>query len=546
MSRLPKALLVLPLFLAITAELQADFLIYYIGGKPRAGSGSSGGGKRGGRRGGGQQGGAPGMGPGMGAPGLGPGMGAPGMGSGGGGSGRSSSARKIILPGRAVVNGKTVSYNHPTIKEPLIFSLETVEIKRASTPAQEYQKKVNVASRDKDADAMMKAGVFALKKGMLREFYSALDKALEIDPQHEAALRTKELKRQMEEPVRDNPELEKELRSYIKDSGAMRIATSPHYILLHDTPEKPPKGKRKNRAQERLDLMEQVYQSFMLLFYAQGVELDIPRDRLKVVLFNEFKDFTDFATGLSPALASASGFWEHNSNTSVFFDHGTTDLFKALEEVQKVMHEEADAAKKERNNPELIRYVKAIDLLIEVERENSDITVVSHEAVHQMAGNTGLLPRHVEIPSWVHEGLATYFEAPGNATWAGIGAVNEERLDFYKMVEKHRSLSNIDFIIGDEVFDRARSLGATLNGYAQAWALTHFLLETRLKDFVAYYRILGELPPDVALNPALLTELFNRVFGSDHKAMDQEWRRYMRTLKTDFERLEEGAEKTKA
>jgi hypothetical protein len=32
--------------------------------------------------------------------------------------------------------------------------------------------------------------------------------------------------------------------------------------------------------------------------------------------------------------------------------------------------------------------------------------------------------------------------------------------------------------------------------------------------------------------------LFSRAFGSDHQALQQEWRSYMRTLKSDVERLE--------
>ena len=35
--------------------------------------------------------------------------------------------------------------------------------------------------------------------------------------------------------------------------------------------------------------------------------------------------------------------------------------------------------------------------------------------------------------------------------------------------------------------------------------------------------------------------LFNRVFGSNHTQLDQEWRQYMRTLKTDLERLEDAS-----
>ncbi len=46
------------------------------------------------------------------------------------------------------------------------------------------------------------------------------------------------------------------------------------------------------------------------------------------------------------------------------------------------------------------------------------------------------IPRHVGIPSWVQEGLATYFEAPAGATWAGVGAVNEQRLALYKALDR--------------------------------------------------------------------------------------------------------------
>src|SRR5260370_14025096 len=230
----------------------------------------------------------------------------------------------------------------------------------------------------------------------------------------------------------------------------MKSATSSHFILLHDTPPKQ-KGQKKSRAQQRLDLLEKVYESFLLLFHAQDVQLDIPKERMMVVLFQKYEDFQEFSQAISPSLASAAGFWEPIRNVSYFFDFGTFDDFKELERMMKDLREQQKDAKKWRDNPELIRYVKVLDLLMDVERENSDITVVSHECTHQMAGNTGLLPRHVAIPRWVHEGLATYFEAPSAATWAGIGAVSIERLIFYRgLADHYRVHSNIDFIVGDQ------------------------------------------------------------------------------------------------
>ena len=505
----------------------ADFLVYKLGGS------------------GGQQ-----------APGYGPPPGAGGMRGRRGRSGARAAETvqqeapeglQIILQGSIKINaGGTMTFTHPSLKESVSFNAwqvqnKDVERRVAATPKEEFRRVLGQAG--KDPDAIMKAAVWALKKGLLNEFYAAADKALDLAPGHEAALKVKELKRHIDEPLADNPATEKELRA-ILPRKTMRTETSKHFLLLTDTEQKPEKGRRKNRAKERLDLLEKVYESFLLLFHAQDVQLDIPTERLKVVLFKEEQDFNEFAKGLNPTLISVAGFWEPISNVSYFYDHGTTEIFKLLEKLQDELNKDAAEAKRNRD-VETIQLVKVINMLIDIERENADITVVSHEATHQMAGNTGLLPRHVEIPSWVHEGLATYFEAPGEATWAGIGAVNELRLTYYRALKDDRLHSNIDFIVGDQIFDYARTHGAKLHGYAQAWALTHFMLENHVQEFVQFYRMLGEMPPDVTLNPDLLQELFSRVFGSDHKALDGEWRAYMRNLKTDLERLEDSAKKAK-
>jgi hypothetical protein len=456
---------------------------------------------------------------------------------------RSAFDTRIVLQGKVVVNpGGTVSYTHSSGKKVHFKLGERIEYKKAPTTREEFGKMLGAAGRN--TDAIMKAGVWALKKALLPDFYRAVDKVLDIDPKHEAALKVMELRKEMKEPLPDDSETERKFRSIVQRPG-MKIAKSNHFILMHDTPSKPEgkegkEGKKKSRAQERLDLLEKVYESFLLLFHAQDVQLDIPKERMMVVLFQRYDDFHEYARDISPSLASAAGFWEQIRNVSYFYDHGTTERFKLLEQIMKEKRKEMEQAKKWKD-PDTIRYVQVLELLMEVERENSDITVVSHECTHQMAGNTGLFPRHVGIPSWVHEGLATYFEAPGDGAWAGIGAVSIERLVFYRaLADNDRVHSNIDFIVGDQIFDYARNLGATLHGYAQAWALTHFLIENHIKEFAAFYRMLGEMPPDVRLNPDLLKQLFSRVFGSDHKPLDQEWRSYMRNVKTDMEKLEDS------
>jgi len=325
----------------------------------------------------------------------------------------------------------------------------------------------------------------------------------------------------------------------------MKIKTSRHFILLYDTPDTPPKPvssqarQQPPRAEARLELLEKVYEVFLMKFYSQGAEIQIPNERLMVVLFNDHSDYLAFATSISPELSSAIGFYDPRSNISFFFDHGSSEYMKPIRDLsQQLQAGIADAIKRKDGNYR--RFAETISLLVEIDRENSDIEVVSHEATHQLAGNTGLLPRHVLNPSWVHEGLATYFEAPGEATWSGMGAVNERRIGWYRELANDREHSSLDFIVGDQIFKYAGSHGAILHGYGQAWALTHFLLERHFDEFLRFYQRLGEMPPDVTLSPAILNKLFDDCFQTERTVLEQEWKSYMRSLKTDMEIILSG------
>lgn len=444
----------------------------------------------------------------------------------------------VMLEGTTTVNpGGTVTYSHPRYGR-VYFDLDSIEIKKALTLQAQFNRQLGKAG--KDSQKRMAAAQWALRNGLLPQFYTAIDKVLEIDPNHSRAALVKQLKQKMDAPLGDSSKQIAEMRALVGRDD-MRIKQSKHFVLMHDTPDTQTRGKL-TRADERIELLETVYECFLLRFYAYGVQLEIPRERLKVLLFNEYKEYRLFADKLSPQLASASGFWEGERNTSVFFDHGTNDRYKALKDFSDRLQIRKKEAVRDRdlNAASTVRLADTLQMLIEIEREDNDITVVSHETTHQMAGNTGLLPRHVRIPSWVHEGLATYFETPDGATWAGIGAVNEERLSTYRALERDRVHSNIGFIVGDQIFDYAGSLGATLHGYGQAWALTHFLLENHFQEFMAFYRRLGEMPPDTFLSQEIVNQLFDDSIKVSRDALDREWRTYMSTLKTDVELILEG------
>lgn len=445
----------------------------------------------------------------------------------------------ILLQGKATANpGGTLTLQHPM--GTLYFALEDVAIHKVATIAGQAEKRLKTAVGQKNADAVFAAGVWALKHGLLKGYYDAVEEALKIDPKHAEAKRIVALREQMQRPLGDYKREEKHLRDFVKRPG-MKIATSAHFILLYDTPDKVAKDAKvkKPRHQQRLELLERVYESFLLTFFSRGVALQVPKERMQVVLFNDYHDYKDFSVRLSSELINASGFYLPETNISFFFDHGSSERYKMLKEVAEALKGRGQAAvkRKSRSAKDIVRLANTIDLLIRIDQESQDIEVVSHEATHQLASNTGLFPQHVRVPSWVHEGLAAYFESPNDGAWSGIGAVNELRIQFYRALERDREHSNIDFIVGDQIFDYAQSLGAVLHGYGQAWAMTHFLMERHFDELMRFYKALGELPPDVPFDPDVLTAVFDRVFGKDRGPLDSEWRSYMRGLKTDTEEV---------
>lgn len=256
---------------------------------------------------------------------------------------------------------------------------------------------------------------------------------------------------------------------------------------------------------------------------------------MKVVLFNEQQDYLQFVRSISPALSSAIGFYDPKSNMSFFYDHGSSKEFQSLRKISGELQAKRDDYVKQKN-ADMVRYCDTISLLVAIDQENSDIEVVSHEATHQVASNTGLFPRDVLVPKWVHEGLATYFEAPGDATWSGMGAVNKGRLNDYKMFQQVPTYSGVDYVVGDQLFYTPSDMVTSL-GYAQGWALTHFLMERHFDELMDFYRRLGEVPPDMIFSPDILGKVFDRSFKTPRTSLDREWREYMQTLQTDFEKI---------
>ncbi|MDB5389239.1 MAG: hypothetical protein JWM11_4885, partial [Planctomycetaceae bacterium] len=163
---------------------------------------------------------------------------------------------------------------------------------------------------------------------------------------------------------------------------------------------------------------------------------------------------------------------------------------------------------------------------------NLESTMI-HEATHQVAFNTGIHNRlGTANPRWLVEGLATAFEAPGMRSTSlqrTPGAkINVSRLtQFRDFVQNRRRPKTLEtFIRNGNLTD-----GNLLDGYAQSWALTYFLIETRSREYARYLKLIVARPLLAEYTDEQRLADFRSAFGNDVVLLEAKFLRYLEQVK---------------
>jgi hypothetical protein len=159
------------------------------------------------------------------------------------------------------------------------------------------------------------------------------------------------------------------------------------------------------------------------------------------------------------------------------------------------------------------------------------VATIVHEAVHQLAFNSGLQTRLADNPLWLSEGIAMFFESPdGNDSkgWGTIGKVNQHNLRLFAQNFHKRSPDSLLSLITDD--DRLRKSTTAAAAYPESWALTYFLMRTKSKEFTSYLQELSELPPLEEVEDRKRIETFKKHFGDDLDQLDAAFLAYIRSL----------------
>ncbi len=262
------------------------------------------------------------------------------------------------------------------------------------------------------------------------------------------------------------------------------ITGTGHYLVAHAP------GQRDYWSQR----FEELYRSFVRYFSIRGFRLQEPEFPLVAIVFRNQSDFMHYAqSDGGPAHPNVLGYYSRVSNRIALFDQGGGA---------------ADSA---------------------AWKENA--ATIVHEASHQTAFNTGIHSRFADQPRWLIEGLGTMFEAQG--VWdssrypARADRFNRGRLQqFQEYLPRRPAGSLAEFISSDRPF-----LADINAGYAQAWALSFFLVETRPRQYCDYLARVAKREPFSEYSANARLADFRAAFGSDLRLLESHFLKFMAELR---------------
>ncbi len=311
-----------------------------------------------------------------------------------------------------------------------------------------------------------------------------------------------QLRKKLDKPFKPltPAELAERLRSEMP--AGFRNYTTPHYVVVYDT--------SRTYAQWTSSLLERLHKAFTNYWEGQGIELHEPEFPLPVLVFASRQEYDQASRDDLPGgTGNIIGFYSLRSNRVNMFDLTGVEAVRgggrsSLREINQMLSQPA-----------------AVPL----------VATIVHEATHQIAFNCGLQQRYADIPLWLCEGMAVYFEAPDLTStrgWRGIGRVNYPRLQTFRKDLSNWHEGSLEELLRD--CHRFRNPRTAIEAYADAWALNYYLIKYQPKEYAKYLKVLAEKRPLIDDTPEARLAEFREHFGNLGR-LEQEFLRQMSRVK---------------
>ncbi|MBW3595985.1 MAG: DUF1570 domain-containing protein [Planctomycetes bacterium] len=320
------------------------------------------------------------------------------------------------------------------------------------------------------------------------------------------AVQPEEIVRRRSDPLPfrplDREELKEQLLAELPEG--FQTHDTAHYVICYNT----------SRAYAHWcgALYERLYRAFINYWTHRGFELHDPESPLPAIIFADKPTYARYAQAdLGEGAEAVIGYYNMRTNRVVMYDLTGVENAGLGRAASSAAH---------------------INRVLSRPQAERTVATIIHEATHQIAFNCGLQARYADIPLWVSEGIAVYFETPdlqSSKGWRKIGDVNRERLFQFRQYLRARPADSLKTLVaGSRRFHNPQTAP---DAYAEAWALNYYLLRRRFDDYRGYLEMLAAKKPLIHDTEEDRLAAFQAAFGADWETLDREFVEYMRDVR---------------
>lgn len=325
------------------------------------------------------------------------------------------------------------------------------------------------------------------------------------------------------------------------------IYNTSHYTAAYNT--------AKTAAQRMTEQLENLRKVFFSAF-KQDFDLEIPRQRMRVYLFNTEAEFRQYISRKTPHTLDSLGLYDLHSKTLILLDPqgspGYQNAVKDLgvlehriEETQRRIefHEQRLTGKvpgstakgqqwlsdQKRRQHEAQERKLRMALNLKIRALEKLFVATLHEGTHQLRDYSDLW---TVSPLWLEEGMAEYFSHSeyGRKESAQIGKKNKHALKEFKEAYSRGDLiplrSLLTWGVSIPVSQQIIKKDQIPTAYSEFWALFYFFLhgdKGRWREpFISYIKDIKQNPP-TPKNDLEHLNRFQKIINSNLSAFEQEW-----------------------
>jgi hypothetical protein len=390
------------------------------------------------------------------------------------------------------------------------------------------------ALKDKpSASDVLEMADWTLAHGLVDKLAQVMDKLIEVDKGHPAAVAYLKIKAELDKPAASD-DASTAWRNRLL--AGYKVVETPHYTLVYQ-----PRSTSSLGIESHKELLEKSFRGFYYWFALKGVALPLPQHRQLVVMTGQDSDFKRLQKVFTPGPLVVDGFFARRENVAVMASERQDESYDALKKFWRKWEDKGfDRTKLLSSNPKSgaprgiessLGYAEPqmVALMLKVLEQEAELATISHEASRQLLFASGLLPRSVAVPEWLLFGVGSLFETPLQSPWASIGAPSAYYLPRWNELKtrgfERTQGDTLRKVVTDAYFHNLPPEGepdssvrhlhdaALRRARTASWSLTYFLARQHLDGLQRYFQELRKMPRDIELDGDILLGCFARAFG---------------------------------